>query len=153
MDSRINKAAIIEIAHKSKTATNLFRYFKTRERSARNNVSYLSQLKQYMDDGGFHAVPTELKAAFQELAAAGVGELKGDTFKWNYGLRELSEIAIDERVVVGLTRSEPSILKEPAKQTVIFMMGDRAPIRIELPQDFSPKDVKYLSDALAKLAS
>ena len=157
--AQINERVLTEIAEKSATAEAFFEYASKRTRNVRDGVSRIVQIKEQMRHEGYHTIPQDLLSMFKELERAGLGELKGDSFKWNVPIREVG-------MVVTKRGSRPKAVPHidpihhsnvhtfadtqrttPAKSlTIMFASGKEATIQISA--SLSREEVRILTDKL-----
>lgn len=141
----INNSAIAEIADRTPTAEAFFTYAACRERNVREGISRLSAIRVQMAKEGFTPVPQDLLSMFRELEKVGVGQLKGDLFKWSVSIKEVGETISAPREHMAEIPKIPKSIKTFA---VYYDNGRHA--SISFTPNLTKEEIKFLAEQLLK---
>lgn len=160
----MNKETLKKIAGKSGTAEAVFTVLGARER-ARTDID-LRRLRNELVSEGFKTVPAEFTAVFEDLAKAGLGELrrqKGKPARFAFYVNpiEVGKLGIDgrpakpqlsavkeaEKVIEPVEQAESS---QPGLRVVAAMLGRGRSAEIKIPENLSKQEAHFLADTILK---
>ncbi len=150
----LNEKLVKEIPSKSKTAESLFTLWATRERNARDGKSTVEETRRQLKREGYIVSTDELLPIFRDLHRAGAGVLRGRTFTWSVGLKELAKDALEyggnvaDKKVYVQHKPEPSSAFQAYKVVVAYLGGDRK-AKIEVPADLTRHESRFLESLVA----
>lgn len=172
----LNRESLKRIAGKSETAEAVFTILGARER-ARTDID-LRRLRNELIDEGFKMIPTEFTAVFEELAKAGIGELKKQKgkpsrFAFHVNPIEVGKLGIDGRparphlsvikaeaapvVVAAEEEKQVTTVVQtetgPGLKVVAAMLGIGRSVEIKLPANLSIQEARFLADTILRQAS
>lgn len=145
----LNNKTISEIAQKSPTAEDFFTYAACRERHVRGGVSKLPDLRTQMKQEGFEPVPQDLLIMFRELHRAGVGELKGDTFKWNTSIKKVGEAVIGKTEILESKPAKTTASSRIEKALVVWF-DNKKHVSITFTPNLTKDEVSFLASKLLR---
>lgn len=147
----INTERLADILQRSSTAEAFATYAACRERNARSGISKLSALRTQMQKEGFNPIPQDMLAMFKELEQAGLGQLRGDVFKWNLPLKRVGELA-EEASVVKLPKPAPQLNVEPeaVQRSLVVCFGGNKRVSISITGIVGKEELQMVVSELLK---
>ncbi len=150
--TQINEQVLNEIAERTPTAEQFFEYAATRERNVREGISNLTTLRAQMAKEGYHPIPQDMLRMFKELEHAGLGSLRGDSFKWFTGIRDLAN-------KVGVI-SKPTNPDKPklaavvsAEMSVSIALAPGKDVSFKIHGVLTSEDCRFIYETLLKKAT
>lgn len=135
----MNLELVQTISKQSPTAEAFFDYAASRDRNVRDGISSIQSLRNQMSKDGFHPVTKDLRQMFAELEEAGIGELKGDKFKWNVSIKLVGKPSVKQpSPKIGVIAKPTNPVQ--MKNTSIFF-GDKKEIHIQFTNNLTQEDL------------
>lgn len=149
--TNINQQTIEEIAQRTPTSEAFFTYAACRERNVRAGVSSLPAIKAQMSLEGFHPVPQDLLVMFKELDRAGIGQLRGEKFKWNQPIKKVGEMgSVTKPSKPEKVQRAHHTITTLVERRITMCLGAGKDVEVTIRGNLSDDDCSFIAERLLK---